>query len=390
MPIQDNDNRVQESDKSVQDEEIKTQQSFHNTDLRKDKSDITNISEIRGKPEKSIADYITIYKSLQQKQNQTMMFYKGFAAQKLDKLAKRIEKQENIESKIHQRENKAARLENKVARLADTNKMLSSFFADKKIPAIVGFFIERNENRIAKLQDKRIPKNNQKLQTMRNKSAKNHLKMEHMIAKVDKVQALSSVIRSFSVLNPTARREQFRTAMDDLHNASERAIQCKIDKCNMRIDKLYNTLPENPDPFNYSISNINAEDKITALTEKRDTLVRKQDKLKGLQKPFAELDDNKSDQLISDVEEQVDKTTETVKNEKNCVDMAEDIAVYAAEKANELQREDVSRGEVSKSSGKEHRKLPLSEQIDKARADNPRTDAPKQTRQQTKKQEQNL
>lgn len=390
MPIQDNDNRVQEPDKSVQDEEIKAQQSSHNTDLRKDKSDITDIFEIRGKPEKSIADYIAIYKSLQQKQNQTMMFYKGFAAQKLDKLVKRIEKQEEIESRIRQCENKTARLENKTARLADTNKMLSSLFADKKIPAVVGFIMERNENRITKLRDKRIPKNNQKLQTLREKSARNHLKMEHMIAKVDKVQALSSVIRSFSVLNPTTRREQFRTAMNDLHNASERAVQCKIDKCDMRIAKLQNTLPETPDPFNYSISNINAEDKITALTEKRTALVQKMDKLKDLQEPFAELDEDKSDQLISDVEEQVDKVSETVKDEKACVEMAEDIAVYAAEKANELQREDVSHGEISKAPGKEHRKLPLSERIDKARADNPRTDAPKQDKQQTKKQEQDL
>ena len=40
--------------------------------------------------------------------------------------------------------------------------------------------------------------------------------------------------------------------------------------------------------------------------------------------------------------------------------------------------------------GTERRKLSLSEQIDKARAENPRTDSPKQDKQQTKKQEQDL
>lgn len=339
-----------------------------------------DISEIRGKSDKSIADYLAIHKSLVHRQQNTMIFYKGFAERKLEKLGNLIGKQENINHKIQRRENKAKKYENKIARLSDTSKMLSSFFEGKKTPALIGFAIRRNESRIEKLREKKIPRNDRKFQRLQDKSVKNHLKMESTIAKTDKLQALSSVVKSFNTLDPTKRREQFTAAMDELHNASERAVTCKIEKCGAKIAKLKSTLPEKQ--TDYSISDIEAEEKIERLEAKKDALTQKLDKLKDLQKPFSELDESKSDKLAENVKEKVDSEVQNIENGKQCSDFAEDIAVYATEKANELTSE--------KNITAERKKPSLDERINKAKSDNPQHAKPKQEKQQTKKQEQSL
>ena len=339
-----------------------------------------DISEIRAKKDKSVNDYLAIHKSLAHKQHSTMIFYKGFAERKLEKLGNLIGKQENINHKIQRRENKAKKYENKIARLSDTSKMLSSFFEGKKTPALIGFAIQRNESRIEKLREKKIPRNDRKFQRLQDKSVKNHLKMESTIAKTDKLQALSSVVKSFNTLDPTKRREQFTAAMDELHNASERAVMCKIEKCSAKITMLENTLPEKQ--IDYSISDIEAEEKIERLEAKKDALTQKLDKLKGLQKPFSELDESKSDKLVDDVKEKVDSEVQKVESSKQCSDFAEDIAVYATEKANSLTKE--------KNISTEQKKPSLNERISKAKADNPQHTSSKQEKQQTKKQEQSL
>ena len=339
-----------------------------------------DISEIRGKSDKSIADYLAIHKSLFSKQQSTMIFYKGFAERKLDKLGNLIGKQEKINYKIQRREIRQKKYEDKVARLSDTSKMLSSFFEGKKTPALIAFAIQHNNKRIEKLHNQKIPRNDQKLQRLQGKSAKNHIKMESTVAKVDKLQALSSVVKSFNVLNPTKRREQFTAAMDELHNASERAVMCKIEKCSAKITMLENTLPEKQ--IDYSISDIEAEEKIERLEAKKDALTQKLDKLKGLQKPFSELDESKSDKLVDDVKEKVDNEVQNIENSKQCSDFAEDIAVYATEKANSLTKE--------KDITAEQKKPSLNERISKAKADNTQHTSPKQEKQQAKKQEQSL
>lgn len=408
MPIMDNDNRNTEhssnaetEDKSREELNAESERAYSTTKAAAENSDtfsaddkeptelITekeqlktseDISEIRSRSDKSIADYLAIHKSLVSKQQNTMIFYKGFAERKLDKLGNLIGKQEKINLKIQRSENKAKKYENKVSRLSDTSKMLSSFFEGKKTPALIAFAIQQNDKRIEKLREQKIPRNDSKLQRLQGKSVKNHIKLESTIAKVDKLQALSAVVKSFNLINPIKRREQFTSAMDELHNASERAVMCKIEKCSAKITMLENTLPEKQ--IDYSISNVEAEEKIERLEAKKDALTQKLDKLKGLQKPFSELDESKSDKLVDDVKVKVDNEVQNVENAKQCSDFAEDIAVYATEKANSLTKE--------KDITAEQKKPSLNERISKAKADNPQHAQPKQEKQQTKKQEQSL
>ncbi|MDE6728743.1 MAG: hypothetical protein K2J80_12525 [Oscillospiraceae bacterium] len=358
-----------------------------------------DISEIRVKADKSVGDYLAIHKSLVQKQQSTMLFYKGFAQRRIEKLGKLIGKQEDINGKIQQRENRAAKYENKITRLTETNKMLTSLFENKKVPAVISFIIDSNEKRIAKLHDKKIPQNNLKIQKLQGKSAKNHIKMEQTIAKADKLQALSSALTSFTVREPTKRREQFTAAMDDLHSASKRDVACKIEKCNAKIALLKSTLPENQ--VDYSISNIEAEDKIQRLEAKVNTLTQKMDKLQSLQQPFSDLKGTKAERLLFDVNEKIDddmlKQGVEIDTEKQCSDFAEGIAVFAVEDANDLFSEmDISAEVPSKPSAetpdkspqKDQKKQSLDERINKARADNPQL-AVKQDKQQIK-QDQSL
>lgn len=349
----------------------------------------TDISEIRGKSDKSVGDYLAIHKSLVQKQQSTMLFYKGFAQRRIEKLGKLIGKQQEINGKIQQRENRAAKYENKIARLTETNKMLTSLFENKKVPPVISFLIDSNEKRIAKLHDKKIPQNNLKIQMLQGKSAKNHIKMEQTIAKADKLQALSSALTSFTVREPTKRREQFIAAMDDLHSASKRDVACKIKKCTAKIAYLKSTLPENQ--VDYSISNIEVEEKIQRLEAKRDMLTQKLDKLHSLQQPFSELSGEKSDKLINDVKEKADETVQTVENEKQCSDLAEDIAICAVEKANALSNEnDIAAEKSDKIPAKEQKKQSLDERISSAKAKQPQVTAHTQDNQQAKKREQSL
>lgn len=358
-----------------------------------------DISEIRGKADKSISDYLAIHKSLVQKQQSTMLFYKGFAERRIEKLGTLIGKQEELNVKIQRRENRAAKYGNKIVRLSETNKMLSSLFENKKVPAVISFIIDSNEKRIAKLHDKKIPQNNLKIQKLQGKSAKNHIKMEQTIAKADKLQALSSALTSFTVREPTKRREQFTAAMDDLHSASKRDVACKIEKCNAKISHLKSSLPEKQ--VDYTISNIEAEEKIQRLEAKVNTLTQKMDKLQSLQQPFSDLKGTKSERLLLDVQEKVDEDLLTqgveIETEKQCSDFAEGIAVCAVEKANDLFNEsDISAETPGKSpeetpdkpTQKDQKKQSLDERINKARADNPQP-AVKQDKQQIK-QEQSL
>lgn len=414
MPIQDNDNRNNTSVDTVKtdwDAEGKCVEAAvkplvekpgvfftEDTSEKEAPQTSTDISEIRGKSDKSVGDYLAIHKSLVQKQQSTMLFYKGFAQRRIEKLGKLIGKQEDINGKIQQRENRAAKYENKITRLTETNKMLTSLFENKKVPPVISFLIDSNVKRIAKLHDKKIPQNSLKIQRLQGKSAKNHIKMEQTIAKADKLQALSSALTSFTVREPTKRREQFTAAMDDLHSASKRDVACKIEKCTAKIAYLKSTLPENQ--VDYSISNIEAEEKIQRLEVKVNTLTQKMDKLQSLQQPFSELKGTKTERLLFDVDEKIDEDLNQgveIETEKQCSDFAEGIAMFAVEDANDLFSETDISAEVpgkspeetpDKSPQKDQKKQSLDERINKARADNPQP-AVKQDKQQIK-QDQSL
>lgn len=255
----------------------------------------------------------------------------------IDKLKRQQEKQIKIDEKITRRERKVQRLENKAARLEETNKMLDRLAEGKETPTLVKLIREINEQKISRIRDVKIPKNNQKIESLQAKGFNNQRKIRATFAKIDKLQALSGVIGSFAVLNPEKRREAFAQSLDALHDASKRAIQCKIEKCDTRIEKLQNSLPEkNANP---SLSDINTEDKISALNEKRDELSQKLNTLEGLEKPFAEQDKDAIEIIAADIKPEVESIEQNAVEQPDAIpDIAEDMAVRCTEKANEAAR----------------------------------------------------
>ncbi|MGN0678654.1 MAG: hypothetical protein ACI4JS_03225 [Oscillospiraceae bacterium] len=298
---------------SHSDSEIETRASLDESEEHKENSPMANPSEFKEKHDKG-------YHKLDTEEFKEQLHARTIADRDIlgilsvpsrtliDRIRTLKEKQSRIDLKLTKRENRGQKLENKAERYAATNKMLKDFFSDKEMPPPVKAIYELNARRIAKIKEVKIPDNNRKIEKLQVKGINNQRKIRATFATIDKLQSLSGVIKSFSILNPEKRRAVFAQSLDALHNASKRALQCKIEKCDMRIQKLQKSLPERE--IDYSISDINAEEKISALNEKKAALSEKLQKLESLEKPFAE----QSDKALEDVTDTAQKTINILEN----------------------------------------------------------------------------
>lgn len=245
-------------------------------------------------------------------------------------------KQDIIDHKISRREHRAEQLETKAVRRENTNKMFDDLYAGKKKPAIIKAIYEKNEQKIANIRDNKIPRNQLKLERQKTKSIANRGAIRLKFAQIDKMQSLSNVIKSFVIIDPDKRRDAFTKSLDGLHDASKRALQCKIEKADIKIEKLTEKMFAKSEKY---IDTYSLEEKITKQSERKNTLSQKLDKLQSLDKPFAQQEDKIVDSISEDVKLKVDELEQNPEaGEVKLSEFAEDLAVSCTETANEMNR----------------------------------------------------
>lgn len=235
------------------------------------------------------------------------------------------EKKAVCTDKIDYRQGKIDKLGLKADRLEQTNRMLKSMFADTKLFAPVNMIMQRNANKIKQIREERIPKHVRKIDVQNTKLEKLNHKIDVKQCKADKLLNFSNLIKSFGVLNKDERHKQFTTALDGLHNASERSLQFKLKKCDTKLEKL-NEMYLNT---NSSVEKLDMSKQISDLNSRRSTLSDKLVKLQGISQPFAEQPVETMDKLMQHTETNINKAMSSEKLDIN--NLAENICVNNAE-----------------------------------------------------------
>lgn len=226
-----------------------------------------------------------------EQQSVTLPILKGLSEIQINKLNNLTQKQTELQNKNTFLENKGKRLEARAERLENTGKMLKALFP-QRLPKPLQALADKMEKKAAVIREEKIPKNNRRIDKNLRRMAVTDRKIEAAQCKVDKFQNISKIIKSFTVHDSTERKQQFTQALDGLHNASLRSMQIKLDKCEVKIDKLSQKYM---DAEIFKKSEI--MERLKAQTEKKSNLTEKIAKLSSLEKPFAE----QSDKIVDDV-----------------------------------------------------------------------------------------
>ena len=242
------------------------------------------------------------------------------------------EKKAACMDKINYRQEKINKLIPKAERLEETNKTLKALFDGTKISSLVNVHINRNEKKIKKIKEERIPKHQKKLDLQKNKLKQ----LDHKIAvkqcKADKLYNLSNLIKSFFILNGAKRHKQFMSSLEGLNDASKRSVQFKLDKCNVNIKK-YDEKYLSTDS---SVEKIDFSQKLNDLRSRHTELSNKMKKLKKVQSTFPSYSPETINKLIDKTENQIN---EAIKSENlNVAELADDISVSSAEYLHDIEK----------------------------------------------------
>lgn len=274
-----------------------------------------------------------------EQQSVTLPILKGLSEIQINKLNNLTQKQTELQNRNTFLENKGKRLEARAERLENTGKMLKALFP-QRLPKPLQALADKMEKKAAVIREEKIPKNNRRIDKNLRRMAVNDRKIEAAQCKVDKFQNISKIIKSFTVHDSTERKQQFTQALDGLHNASLRSMQIKLDKCEVKIDKLSQKYM---DAEIFKKSEI--MERLKAQTEKKSNLTEKIAKLSSLEKPFAEQSDKIVDDVMKTAEAEITAqeeapermTMEDFADElcAACVDTVAETPVQAKDKVNE-------------------------------------------------------
>ncbi|MFR6397768.1 hypothetical protein [Ruminococcus sp.] len=210
--------RALERQKELEEQAAKVQQS-------QDKAEYTEPSVFSGQPQPE----------------QLLPILQAKAIQHTEKLDALSEKRTALENKIQTNQGKIDRFSDKVQRLIDTNQMLHSLFQNAKVPGIKTMAeaaIHRNEQKIIKIQEKRIPKLQTKIQEQSKKIEKIDRKSDITQCKLDRCRCINQIIKSFGISDNADRRQAFSQAMDGLHQTTIQRLSYKLDSCQQKISLL--------------------------------------------------------------------------------------------------------------------------------------------------------
>ena len=283
-----------------------------------------------------------------EQQSNTLPILKGLSEIQINKLNNLNAKQTELNNKNKFLVNKGQRLEARAEKLENTSTMLKALFPNRQLPKPLQALANMTAKKAAVIRDEKIPKNNQKIDKNLRRMAKNDRKIEVAQCKVDKYQNMSKVIKSFTVLDSTERKQQFTQGLDGLHNASQRSLQLKLEKCEAKIDKLTQKYMDIETPNKPDIMA-----KLKVQTEKKNTLSEKIEKLGKLEKPFAEQPENVVDDVIKTAETEI-AAQEEAPERMSMEDFADELCAACVDTATEppVQTKEKSVEKVSEKSDK--------------------------------------
>lgn len=242
------------------------------------------------------------------------------------------EKKAECTDKINYRQAKIDKLTDKANRLEHTNKILKSMFGDSIISSVANAYIKRNEAKIKKINEERIPKHSKKIDIQNEKIKQLDHKIEVKQCKADKLYHLSNLIKSFRILNGKRRHKQFTTSLDGLNNASQRSLKFKIDKCNTNIDKLNEKFHNTEDP----VSKLDISHKLNDWEVRQSKLSNKLKKLQKVSLTIAEYPSNNVENLITRTEKQINDAIRS--DSLNVAELADDISVSVSEQLSNIDK----------------------------------------------------
>ena len=297
--------RALERQKELEEQAAKVQQS-------QDKAEYTEPSVFSGQPQPE----------------QLLPILQAKAIQHTEKLDALSEKRTALENKIQTNQGKIDRFSDKVQRLIDTNQMLHSLFQNAKVPGIKTMAeaaIHRNEQKIIKIQEKRIPKLQTKIQEQSKKIEKIDRKSDITQCKLDRCRCINQIIKSFGISDNADRRQAFSQAMDGLHQTTIQRLSYKLDSCQQKIS----LLSQKYMATDSAADKLKIHQKINTLKDRKQKITAKLDKLHSVTLPYAKQSSTTIDHVISGTEQQLKEAAETGKinmpvfAEKICVDNAD-------------------------------------------------------------------
>ena len=248
-------------------------------------------------------------------------------------------------AKIGKNAAKEERLSAKADRMALTNEMLRRLTAGTRLEATANAIIGRNQQRIDKIRNEKIPKIEDKIAAHGAKVREIDKKIAAQQRKADKCVALSNVITSFVILDPVKRRAQFSQSMDTLHRVTMETLAGKVEKytgLNQALQQRIQT--ENISQSEYA----RLTERMKANLERVQEAKAKMKKLDVLEKPYAEQDAERQDMLQALAESQLD--TAAQRGETRINPLTETLCVSAAERVlrREMTKEDFEKLRINR------------------------------------------
>ena len=226
-------------------------------------------------------------------------------------------KAENLKEKINTKQNKISKNQTKVAalteksaRLRQNNAILHTMSKSSTFPAIRHFIerkIDKNESRIAKIENEKIPGRKEKIAKHTKSVDKLQSKLNRSYSKIRHNTHLSNLISSFGVINRAERHERFMNALVGLNADAIDRTAAKANKCSVKIDKL----TERYNQTTIAAEKFSINEKLQQLKAKKLSLSAKADRLHDAHGSYLDILNNKniesSDKLIENSSKAIDK-----------------------------------------------------------------------------------
>lgn len=257
--------------------------------------------------------------------NSLLPIISGKVNSQQEKIDVLTDKLSTAQDKIESYQMETLNLQAKIEQLKTTNGMLEGIIASKMSPAFVKSVakqtIEVNKAKIAKIEDKRIPKLDQKIAKQLDKADKFEREIGLAQCKRDRLTSLNGVIKSFSVLNPADRRKQFAQAMDGLHKSSVELYNKRIDMSTFKIKRLAAEYAKTDNP----VLQTALYQSIAKQKTIRRNSIAKRNKLLGVIVPISRQSERVQDETLK----QTEKVVNTVMSSENTTvaEVADTVAV---------------------------------------------------------------
>ncbi len=210
----------------------------------------------------------------------------------------------DIHDKISADKEKINVLSETADRLEATNDMLKQLMKEHRIPKAANTIIALNESKINRIKEKQIPKIEKNISKSEKRSDKLDKRIETVSLKAEKLKHLSGVIKSFTILSPARRREQFTLHMDGMRNCSNKLLENRISD---ETEKLSN-LRERYEKTDSAVEKYKLTDKIA---KQSNILNNLKEKLIDNSNDFSNISSQQLDKVITKTENSVENIIES-------------------------------------------------------------------------------